>query len=243
VILSTIRTEVRERVGELSADFFTDAEVDRAINEALRRFSNEERWPWLFTEGTDTVAEDEDELELPENVSANRVFNVSVDSDSIIAPRTLERVSPDAGFRLRHSHHLHEGLPRWYYLTRVYEDGETHYVMKFIPAPDVDYSVEFQYVRVPDALSGASDEPDCPDEYQDAIPAWAAGKLFIKELQISQKASEQFALYADVLDKARKEMFNPNTDQIIARGREHPGERGVITEHDWVMGRIPPSLG
>ena len=84
----TIRLEVRERIGELEEDFFTDVEVDRAINEAQRRFAQEERWPWLYTEFVDTLAADQEDLELPENISINRVFNLSVDNEQITQPTT-----------------------------------------------------------------------------------------------------------------------------------------------------------
>lgn len=241
--LTTIRLEVRERLGELNANFFSDDEVDRAINEAIRHFSSEERWPWLWTELEGDLVAGDDTFDLPSNVPPNRVFNMSVDADSLIGPVMLERVDPRAGFRLRHAYDGHEGCPKFYYVTasNLSEDEAppVTYTVRVIPTPDLSYEIEAQYVFIPPELSGDSDEPAIPEEYQDAIPAWAAGKLFLKELQISHKAAEQFGIYAEILDKARKEFDEPNTDETVAWGREHPGEGVFMSEHEYVMRRIP----
>lgn len=240
--LTTIRLEVRERLGELTADFFTDDEVTRAINEAVRRFSNEERWPWLLTEHTGELEAGEDDYDLPEDIAPNRVFNMTVDDDSLIRARPLERVDPYEGFRLRHAYDGHTGCPRYYYThntnLQADDEGPITFTAKLIPTPDLAYTVEAQYYFVPIELSGGGDEPAVPVEYQDAIPAWAAGKLFLKEFQISQKAQEQFSIYGNIVQQARAEYMEPNTDMTSAWGREHPGERKYFSEWDYVMGRI-----
>lgn len=246
--LDTIRLEVRERLGELQADFFTDSEVDRAINDGLRRFSAEERWPWLVTEMTDGLAIDEDTLDLPQNVNVNRAFNISVSSESLLTPRILERVEPSAGFRLRHAYQLRPGAPRWYYLASANVDGASTSVwtVRVVPTPEIDYDVEYQYHRYPDALAAVDDEPDIPEEYQDAVPSWAAGKLFLKEFSISQKASEQFQLYQKVLEQARKDMGQLSLDEDVAWGREQPREvqrRAMGTDNDFIYGRFTGPLG
>src|SRR6185436_18193500 len=103
----------------------------------------------------------------------------------------LERVSPDEGFRIRHEY---EGLtqpPSYYYLTSASVDADAVvYVVKLTPVPDVAYDVEAQYLRVPIDLSAPTDSPDMPQEFHPALPAWAAGHLFLKEMDISQKAQE-----------------------------------------------------
>lgn len=243
--LTTLRTETRERVGELTADFFTDAEVDRAINEAIRRFCAEEKWPFLLTEWSTTLDDASDELELPDNVSLTRLFNMTIDGDSLAHPRMLERVDPQEGFRLRHMHEDIEDAPWWYYITRsnlsVDEAPPVNYTAKFIPAPDADYTVEAQYMAVPVDLSGGSDEPMIPLEYQDAIPAWAAGKLFLKEMAVSQKASEQFGIYAKVLDQAKRDLMEFSLDEVVAWGRKHPRPlRGDSGTYPWYL---PGNLG
>jgi len=251
--LTTARLEVRERIGELSANFFTDVEVDRAINQAVQHFCAEEPWPWLFTEFTSQIGvgdQTDDELVLPDDVSLNRMFNVSISGGTLNRPIVLERVPPDAGFRLRFAH---TGgvtpvarIPLYYYLTSAIADSgngiHVNYTMKFVPQPETMFDIEAQYLRTPGVMAGANDLTDCPLAYDDAIPSWAAGKLFLKEFGISQKASEQFALYASTLEQARHDLMAQSQDEVVAWGRELPEYR-FKSERDYVIGRIPPVLG
>jgi hypothetical protein len=240
MILTTALAEVRERIGELSADFFTDAEVLRAVNEAIRHFNAEERWPWLLTEGEDALGDGEDTLDLPDGVDFGRFVNVSISADDLIQPILLERVTPEAGFRLRHAHSsVVTGPPRWYYVTSasIEVGGENRYVLKFVPPADRDYDLEYQYWRVPEDSDVGADTIDVPHTYADAVPAWAAGKLFLKEHAVSQKASEQFALYGAVVEQARNESFEHTTDEKVVWGREHPGERYFYNEGDYITYR------
>jgi hypothetical protein len=247
--LTTARLEVRERLGELSANFFTDVEVDRAINQAVQHFNAEEQWPWLFTSFTGQVGlsgPEDDELALPDDVSLNRVFNLSASGGSLSRPMMLERVPPDAGFRLRFAWDQRQSYPRYYYLTSAVADSgsgvHVTYTMKLIPQPDTEYDLEAQYLRVPASMAGGTDLTDCPQAYDDAIPSWAAGKLFLKEFNISQKASEQFAVYKDTLDQAKHDLLSQSQDEVIAWGRELPEYR-FSSNRDAVLGRIPPTLG
>lgn len=244
--LTDLRLEVRERVGELSADFFTDSEVDRAINEAVRRFCVEEKWPFLLTEWTSTTVADSADLDLPSNVSLTRVFNVSISGGSLSRGAMLERVDPNEGFMLRHQYTDRTGAPRWYYITKSnLSDDEAPpvtYTAKLIPTPDATYDVEAQYMAVPVTLTGTAEEPMVPTEYQEAIPAWAAGKLFLKEQSVSQKASEQFGIYAKVLDQARKDLKEFSLDEVVAWGRKQPMPGGGYSMGD-ARWRLPTNLG
>jgi hypothetical protein len=243
--LADLRLEVRERVNELVADFFTDDEVDRAINEAVRRFCAEEKWPFLLTEWESTLDADDQELTLPSDVSLTRVFNLSISGGTLSIPRMLVRVDGNEGFALRHQYSLTTGTPRWYYISQSNQSADeappVTYTAKLIPTPDFDYEVEAQYMAVPVLLTGASDEPMVPTEYQEAIAAWATGKLFLKELGISQKASEQFSIYAKVLEQARADLRSFSLDEVVAWGREHPITHGVGFYGGAV--RLPPTLG
>jgi hypothetical protein len=114
--------------------------------------------------------------------------------------------------------------------------------MKVIPQPDTAYDLEAQYLRVPATMAGGTDLTDCPRAYDDAIPSWAAGKLFLKEFGISQKASEQFAVYKDTLEQAKHDLLTQSQDEVVAWGRELPENR-YTSKRDYVLGRIPPTLG
>jgi len=245
--LEELIVEVRERIGEVTeADFFTDAEVTRALNEGLRRFSNEERWPWLFTEFSGTTTIDDENFDLPENIALNRVFGLNIMDDLTLAGgQMLERVQPMEGFRLKHQYRNYDGVPRWYYVSHTNLDTTAEppviYTAKLIPVPDLEYEVTGIYMFVPPALSGTSDEPALPEEYQDALPAYAAGILFLKELQISQKAGEQFALYNAILANAVKETKQFDADEVVAWGRSKPVRRMGFGES--ILSRIPSTLG
>lgn len=247
--LSALRLEVRERLNELTADFYTDSEVDRALNEAMRRFCAEEQWPFLMTEwdGPQLVA-DGYEIDLPNNVSLTRVFNLNIDGDSLDRPRMLVRVDPNEGFHLRFQYDGRTGTPRWYYIARsnLVSSGDEEppiiYTARVIPTADATYDVEGQYMMVPTDLSAATDEPPIPFEYQEAMAAWATGKLILKELGISQKASEQFGLYAKVLEQARKDLKAFSLDEVVAWGRREP-LRGYWADSFDPRFRVPPTLG
>jgi hypothetical protein len=250
--LADLRSEVRERIGETSeADFFTDAEIDRALNEGLKRFSNEERWPWLFADYSATMQTGVDELDLPDNIAINRIFALSImDTNVVNGGVMIERVTPMEGFRLRHQYRNSTNVPRWYYITRtnLADDGEPpiRYTAKLIPTPSADYDVSGIYMAVPLLLDGSSNSPMMPEEYQAALPAYAAGLLFLKELEVSQKASEQFAIYNSILQNALKETKRFDEDEIVAWGRSKPsGRRGFGLEggSDMFWGRVAPTLG
>lgn len=236
--LTEMRTDTRERIGEDVADFFTDAEVDRALNLAQTTFTAEELWPWLFTEWEASIAEGVDELELPSNVSVHRAFNLAIMGGSLTRGRRLERLAPGAGFRARFAYEELSQSPRYYYISSASRDSaETLYVVRFIPTPDTDYDVVGQYLRVPNEMVAADDVPDLPDEYHPALPAWAAGHLFLKELNISQKAGEQFGLYGEVLRQARK-LLELHSDENVAWGRVTPTRKRMS-----IYDRIPLTLG
>ena len=226
--LGELRSEVRERVGEtLEADFWTDAEIDRALNEGLRRFSNEERWPWLFTEFTTTTATSSDEISLPADVSINRVFGLSIlDTTTLNGGQMIERVTPMEGFRLRHAYVNSTGVPQWYYISRtnLVDDLESPitYTARLIPQPDASYDIEGIYFLVPPLLDGNEDEPALPREYHSALSAYAAGLLFLKEQAVSQKAGEQFSIYGSILANARKDTAQLDNDEVVAWGRSKP---------------------
>jgi hypothetical protein len=236
--LADIRTDVRERIGEDTADFFTDAEVDRAINLAQTTFTAEEPWPWLYEEWASNLAEGQETLELPDNVSIHRAFNLSIFGGSLSRGRILERVEPQAGFRIRHEYEGTVRAPIYYYLTSASVDASASiYVVRLTPVADTDYDIEAQYLRVPVELSAPTDVPDLPVEYHPALPAYAAAHLFLKEMEISQKAQEQFQMYFGVLAQARK-LLEVQVDEQVSWGRRTPVRRTVS-----IMDRMPITLG
>lgn len=248
--LQELRDETRRRIGETTEqDFFADVEIDLNLNEGLKRFSNEERWPWLYADFETTTTEGEDELELPDNIALNRVFGFNISDQTLAGGQMLERVEPMEGFRLRHAHRDREAVPRYYYISKsnLVDDSEPpiRYTAKLIPAPDAAYEITGIYLIVPPLLSGNEDEPAMPEEYQGALPAYAAGMLFLKELDISQKAGEQFAIYNSILENAVRETKRFDADEVVAWARSKPSGRrwGIDFYMGDVRSRLPATLG
>ena len=99
--LGTMRTAVRARIGELEEDFWTDTEVDEAINEGQRRFLSSEKWPWLYTVRTDVLPLAQATLQLVSGVEYTRDFNIMLSSGSTIYPLLPIKVDAGTGFRIR----------------------------------------------------------------------------------------------------------------------------------------------
>lgn len=242
--LTELIAETRARISETTeADFFTDAQITRSLNEGLRRFTNAERWPWLYTEFSDTLGLGESELTLPDDVALNRVFALSImDSVNLAGGVMLERIQPVEGFRMRMAYNDRQGTPQYYYIagTNLDADGSppTRYTAKFIPEADAEYEIGGIYMFVPPLLDAGDDEPALPTEYQDALPAYAAGLLYLQELEISQKASEQFTLYTNILGEAVKDTKQFDADEVVAWGRSKPAGRGFGRDIDPFWSRI-----
>lgn len=244
--LTTARLEVRARLQELTADFWTDSEVDRAINEGVNRFCQEEKWPYLYTVYTGaSLAAGETDLDLTEGVAYERHFNLMVTFDGDSRPRHVQRVGPAEGYKLRQTYYNPLSEPLAYYIasqTSQQDDGEYTTTVTFVPALTRDADIEYQYVRDPAALTAGNDTLDVPNEYAMGVCAYAAGHLFLKELQTSGKAEEQFALYRKSVDDARKQMRRVVLDEGFAWGRNQP-EFGFTDEGTLLDMMIPPTLG
>lgn len=238
--LSTAKTEIRARLGETIADFWTDDEIVRALNEGMRRFSQEEKWPWLYTLRTGiTVDAGVDTINLENNLSFPRQFNLVITPEGD-EPYIPTRVTPVEGTRLRVEIRS-SGDPRWYYIesTTSVEDPtvDKSVIIRLVPEPSSDLTVEYQYIRSPGILSADSDELDIPEEYVGGPVAWATAQCWLKELNWNQKAREQFELYALVLDSARRDHRRSAVDENMAWGG------GVTTPPSTMAFRIPQTLG
>lgn len=243
--LSTMLTEVRDILGEETADFWSDAELTRYLNEGQARFTNDTRWNWLITEGTGQLDADDPELMLVEGVDPNRHMNIKLqkESDSTSRAYLPVKVAPAKGFELSTLYTQTSSYPEWFYITRIYsdlEDGSYQTVVKFVPTPNALMDVTYQYFRTPADLSGANDVPDLPLPYHKALVHYAAGTAWLKELNGGKKAQEQFDLYAVVRDQAAQEQAAQSPDDFLVAGKNEPqlpqGRRDI-------MSRIPETLG
>lgn len=234
--LYTAIAEVRSRIGETMPDFWTDDEIIRSLNEGLRRFSQEEKWPWLYTVATGSQSAGDDTMTLHSNVSFPRQFNLVL-TPTGSEPYMPTRVTPFEGTRLRVETRT-TGDPQYYYLENTDTSGANKTItIRFVPTPSSGLYVEYIYIRNPMVLAADEDELDVPEEYVGAVVAWATAQCWLKELNWNQKATEQFQLYATVLDAARRDHRRIAVDENMAWGG------GPVQPGPMPAFRLPPTLG
>ncbi len=249
--LTTATEEVRARLQELTADFWTPNEVTRAINEGVNRFAQEEKWPYLYTVQTGVaLLANTATLALVEGVAYERHFNLLVTFTGDNRPRMPRRVSPAEGYDLRRRFYTSQSEPVAYYIaSEALESvspvgGEFQPTIRFVPPMNRAATIEYQYIRDPVEVANGGDNLDIPNEYVYAALAYATGHLFLKELSHSSKAAEQFDLYKKIVDDARKQLKKLTVDSGLAWGRNEPEwGRDALSEEGYVELVTPPLLG
>jgi hypothetical protein len=229
--------EVRERIGENTPNFWSDAFIIRNLVQGARRFNNEERWHWLYTvQPNIPVNAGNPNVELIDNVPTNRHFALRLTKVGDASARTifLKRVDVAQGLKLGHRYYQ-SGEPAWYYIVssvaNAYLDGDTAtaVIVKLVPTPDVAYLAEYVYLRDDPGLAadtytvgdaGAASEPRMPESYHEAVVAWATAKCWLKELNGERKAQSEFNIYNTVLDQARKDHVSQSFDEQLAWGED-----------------------
>jgi len=236
----TMRAEVRERLGETSAyDFWPQEFIDRALNQAVRKFCAEERWPFLQAiQANVPVAAGDPAVELIDDLDLNRHMVLSLLPDGstndgqLVFPR---RVSPETGFKMRRRYNS-RGEPQFFYVayatTNTYGGSPTPaaqaLVLRLVPTPLVAYDAEYVYFQAPTGEYTDGDEPPVPEQYIEAVIAWATAMCWLKELNGSGKAQEQFNIYNAVLTGAQRDLKSFGNDEIVAWGAaepEYPSDR------------------
>jgi hypothetical protein len=347
LLYTTALLEVRARLQELTADFWLDNELYRAINEGVTRFAQEEKWPYLYTVADSlSLAANEDTMQLQPGVAYTRHFNLIATFSGDDRPRKLRRVHPSEGYNLRMQYYTAQSEPLAYYISNQLRTGQdeiqsiantgstagnftltydgqttgsisrgataatieaalvalsnidegevdvwggalgtdtvyvrfqndlggvnvsamtlggtttnmtiTEYaaggagqgaytpVIRFVPAMNRAATLEYQYIRDPVLVTSPTTESlDIPDEYAMGVCAYAAGHAFLKELNFSKKADEQFALYQKAVADAKRESRKVTPDSGLVWGKTEPqyGWMDPEAEMDY---NIPETLG
>lgn len=225
MLASTAVVEIRARLQELVADFWTPTEVLNALNEGVKRFSAEEKWPWLQTVVTNgSLTTPWTDFALPENYDPQRVLNIALYFSGDLRPRRVERVTPAEGFEQLTRNYRGQSEPNFYFVASATDadtDGQYVYTVTFVPALNRNATIKYMYHRVPAVVTG-SETLDVPEEYAMGPIAYATGLLWLKELQDSRKADEQFQLYAQIVDSAKKNQRKLVQDSQFAWGGAGP---------------------
>ena len=246
--LGSMRTQVRDIIGETTADFWGEAELNRYLNEAQYRFLAEANWPWLITEGTSMLTGADPDLLLTDGVAWTRHMNMTLTKVGDSRLYQPKRVTPTKGFALRrrYSTTTTASYPEWFYVTSVADaddDGAYQWVAKFIPTPTSDMDVDYQYFRAAVEMAGDNDTPDMPVEFHKALVHFAAGTAWLKELNGGPKGEEQFSLYQVVVDSAKRGMFSDPDDTPVVMGGDEPQYKVGVTRADMWDPRLPETLG
>lgn len=230
-----------------SGDFWTDAYLNRLIDEAYRRFCRAERWDWLWAvQGNIAVPEGSTSVEFINEIPANRHGLLQLKTDEA-SPRyiTPVQVSPVEGVRLQRDYAGRTGDPEVFFVARnidiEYEDdpSERAAIATLVPAPSEDMIAEYHYIQAPQGLTSETDEPVIPEQYHDALVAWAAGRAWLKELH-SGKAREQFEIYDSILEDALREQRKFG---ISERVKWSNSSRRTLSDREWWSRHIPGQLG
>ncbi len=243
-----IRTEVRDIIGETTADFWTDAELNRYITEAQFRFLGEANWPWLITGSTAAVVGGTATVALAESIEPHNLVAVRLTKTGDSRTYLPKRVSPAKGFDLttRYATNTTQSYPEWYYISAVADvdtDNLYIYTITLIPTPTSAMTLTFLYLRDGVVLSADTVEPDLPVEFHKGLVHYAAGTAWLKELNGGQKAQEQFELYALTVEQAKREFFAEPDDTPLVMGKDEPQYSVSRPPADPWMLRIPETLG
>lgn len=223
--LLEMKTDVRERLGERTPNFWTDPFIINRLNQGQTRFAREERWPWLYAvQENIPLAQGADTVELIDGIDWTRHFALALYKAGDTAPILPERVNTFTGLRLKQQHST-VGEPAFWYpsgmVINAYPDGniwEGAHTAKLVPAADQAYTVEYYYIREPDKLVNDEDESIIPEAYQEAIVAWATAQCWLKEINGERKAQSEFNLYNTVLEQAQADYKQTAQDSAPSWG-------------------------
>ena len=248
MLLEDMRSEVRQRLGELTADFWTDDYIDSQLNAGAVRFCREERWDWLQAIQTGVVvAANATSIDLVDDIDSTRTFSLVYKPDTATLEsqyQILQRVSPSQGWELR-TRYPNAGTPLYFYVAKVVDTAgppvTVNLQLHIVPKVQYDGTIEYLYFREQSTFT-TGEEPIIPEAYQEAVVAWATGMCWLKELNGGGKAQEQFNVYQSVLQQALRDQKSQANDDILIWGGAPPQGR-MLTPHDWVRTRTLPTLG
>lgn len=210
-----IISDIRSKLNESTADFWSDAELLRWVNqryhlleEAVDRvFEN-----YFLTESVTDTVEDEQEYQLPTDFKRMRRVEVNYDIDN--SDSVYQRAYPVELDQIRQrleNTNLGVGIQRHpiYYLR-----GDN---IGFLPIPDEDgtNAIRIQYVAEQDDLSDDADVPVIPVSYHYLIVIGACADALEKGKRDLEEANRLNYRY----DVKRREMMEELEDRVIEESK------------------------
>ena len=193
---SEMQAEVRVRIDEATANFWSDADIQDSLNEGYMEISDATEWyerkanvpMWK-----NRTYFDMREL-LPDTyLAAKRCQNNT--TDHWLVPTTIR-----AQDKIYAQWERTSGEPEYFFTRGIYWIG-------FYPKPDDDNgSARLYYSALPPAMSSDTDEPQIPEEYHMGIVAYAVYDLLAQDAE-TQKALQWFAEY---------QMYESNLNEYVS---------------------------
>ena len=171
--LAQLRSEVRRRLDEVNANFWSDAYVDTAINDGYAELSDASEW----NEKSATVT-----------TYANQVWYdaTKLTGDEFLSPRACQ--NPTTKYWLQGSDPLYMDTqvhPRWENI-----QSQPEYILMrglftigFAPKVNANSTLTLYYTAMPAALSAAADVPGFPQEFHYGIVEYALYDLLCQDAE------------------------------------------------------------
>lgn len=245
MLKSAMLTEVRNILGETTADFWGDNEIYARLDEAWQRFYDEAHWPFYLTEVENgSLASGTATFSFTAGLDVSRTINIMLLGAGDSRPVTIPRISGTEGYKMRM---LSDGQtaawPTHWYLASVSQGSSNLPVVtvRFVPTPSRNFTVKYQYYRN-SGSPATSAVYDIPLKYEWAIIHRAASVCWTKELDGAPKAREQAEFYQAIVDQAMTDNFDEAPDELLVAGGEAP-QYGMVDDDLWTRLRIPNTLG
>jgi len=189
-MLSTIRSAVRTNIEEPTANYWTDANLNKYINEGIRALNRRTSLLVSETPATLSFVADQVSYSLDSDCAGPwRIIRMQTDDGEEILPTDIRQMrSTAAAVDPKDDTHDSSTNPmRYYALGRK---------VGFYKKPDYDETdaIEYWFIETPTALSSDSDTSPFSDEEDDLVEFYATGRAFLVAQDL-QKAQLWFSLY------------------------------------------------
>jgi hypothetical protein len=205
--LNELRTLVRTELGEPSAGYWSDTQLNSYVNAAAARFSVETGLLLAPPRKADVEAAHA-LYNLPDDCpGAQAVVGVFLDGDE------LSPTSPAALIRLGKKPHSDTGTPTHWYA--VADSGVVCLALYPVPASTTADGLILWYWKIASVMSADESACEIPDEYIRGVVYAAAELAFLAKRETGQSAGFR-GLYAEEVRRARA-----SAESLIAASLQH----------------------
>ena len=194
--LSTLRGYIRLNIEETSAGYWTDAVLNRYINQAIRHINRKTVYLVSATPSTISLVAGTRTYAMPTNCpSAERIAYMCTDEGKPIPPIGLKGMKDTDGVDLVDGDTT--DYPMYWYRSGIQ--------IAFYPIPNAVKTVYVWFLQTPTTLSLDADTTPFPNEYDDLVEYRVSWQCYAEhEGPASPKAQNWKALYDEALDDVNR---------------------------------------